>query len=254
MGPLRTGILCVGWIAGSVLAVPAPEFTSAQKEQMIANVRGTFDMARNPRPYIVYLILDQTNNVYPSFWCGRNLEGTVGFEGRVDFLDGKVYVKQTGKFTVQLTHAARKLGMFEELPAGEWVEGLRDLNFRIAFDGFRNPVLTGIKAGSGGSRSSPENIVTVEATCSGSVSVGERTAPFTGAATLGFSDRTPVFSLCARFPFPGAELGLVGLKGEGIAATLYTASAPTTNKPDVKKDATEVDVPLKDTIGDPSLP
>jgi hypothetical protein len=67
---------------------------------------GTFDMTRNPRPWIVYMILDQEGNRYPSFWCGGNVGGTIVFGGKLDDLDGTFGLNQTGSFTVSLLHTA----------------------------------------------------------------------------------------------------------------------------------------------------
>jgi hypothetical protein len=210
-----------------------PQFSSSEQEKMMEHVRGTFDMARNPRPYIVYVILDQKDNRYPSFWCGRNVEGKIAFKGALDPLDDKINVTQTGNFTVQLTNSARKYGMFDVIPGGVWAQKLAEANFRVVFEAFSDVVLQGLTQ-FGGDRSIAGNLVTMDSVCRGKVLVGERSAPFTGKALLKFSDQKEMFLLHATFPFPGQELGLEGSAGQNINATLYTASTPATSRPEIK--------------------
>jgi hypothetical protein len=213
---------------------PAKSLTSAAQQKWIEHVRGSFDMTKNPRPYIVYMVLDQEGNRWPSFWCGKNVEGVIKFTGEHDVLEDTVVVKQTGSFTCELTNIARKYGMFDELPGGEWAESLREKPIRITFHSFENPVLTGTRTDHG-DRAMSGNLILVEATCSGTVQAGGKTAPFAGTARLEFSDYTPVFRIAAKFSFPGKELGLVGAKGQGITATFYTASTPTVAKPSLRE-------------------
>jgi hypothetical protein len=233
-----------------LLAVPGwakdkapPTLSTKESENLLGNVKGTFDMTKQPRPYIVFLILDQAGNRYPSFWCGRNAEGNIKFEGRHDLLDDKTVVEQTGGFTVQLTNAARKTGMYDRLPGGVWAEKLRENNFRFIFERFTGATFKGTRK-DGGDRGIGGNFIQFDTTFTGKVTVGDRTAPVTGTAVLEFSDFTPIFKLVAKFPFPGKELGLDGAKGEGITATLYTSSANTgSSKPnlDTPAGATEAE-------------
>jgi hypothetical protein len=216
-----------------------PAMSTKESENMMGNVKGTFDMTKQPRPYIVFLILDQSGNRYPSFWCGKNAEGNIKFDGRHDLLDDKIVVDQTGGFVVQLTNAARKTGMYDRLPGGEWAEKVREANLRISFEKFTGVTFKGTRK-DGGDRGIGGNFIQFDAAFTGKTSVGDRTVPVTGTAVLEFSDFNPIFKLVARFPFPGKELGLVN--GEGITATLYTSSANTgSSKPtlDVKPGAND---------------
>ena len=190
-------------------------------EKLISNVRGTFDMTKQPRPYIGLLILDQEGNRYPSFWCGMNAGGLITFEGRHDLFDDKVVVEQRGSMTVHMTTAARKVGMYDRLPGGVWVASLREEPLGFILERFSNATLKGTRP-DGGERGAGGKLIQIEADVSGQVTVGKRRAPFRGRALLEFSDNTPLFRLVAKFPFPGKELGLEGAKGEGISATLYT--------------------------------
>jgi hypothetical protein len=133
-------------------------------------------------------------------------------------------LEQSGGFTVQLTNAARKTGMTNSLPGGAWVEKMREVNFRVAFDRFTGAALKGTRK-DGGDRAIGGSLIQLDTSFTGKVSVGDRTAPIAGTAVLEFSDSEPVFKLVAKFSLPGKELGLEGAKGEGITATLYTASA-----------------------------
>jgi hypothetical protein len=213
--PLLT-VLLAGLVVSGVGApkpAPGPTPTAALAE----TAHGTFDMTRNPRPWIVYMILDQEGNRYPSFWCGGNVGGTIVFGGKLDDLDGTFGLNQTGGFTVSLIHTARKTGMFGVLPAGDWMDGIRNRNMKVTFERFTEATIA----------SEDKLIVKVSATCEGTIGVGERRAPFKGTATLSFSRVEPTFAIAAKFPLPGKALGLDGSKGEGITATLYTASANT---------------------------
>jgi len=201
-------------------------------ESHVANARGVFDLSKNPRPYVVFLVLDQEENLYPSFWCGRNLSGKVEFHASLDLLDETLHFRHKGSFSVQLTNAPHKKGMADVLPGGVWAEGLRERNFCITIDEFSDAVFTGARRGKfakGKGLSSSGTIVFFDVTIRGSVKADEKTAPFTGKAALGFVDIPRVFTLHAKFPFPGKELGLAGQKGEGITASLYTGSATTMN-------------------------
>ena len=190
--------------------------------ELVGCIHGTFDMSKNPRPYIVYMVLDQTNNIYPSFWCGGNAGGKITFSAKLNELDGTMEYKQTGSFTVQLGNAPRKYGMDDVLPGGAWIAKLRENKFQVTFERFDSPVI--VSAGGGTRGEMPVTLLTVNMAIGGTVSVADRKAPFAGTATMVFSDTVPTFSLHARFPFPGKELGLEGAKGEGMTATLCTAS------------------------------
>ena len=72
-------------------------FSVTEQEEMMEHVSGAFDMSRNPRPYIVYMILDQQGSRYPSFWCGKNIEGKVGFKGQLDCLMKKSTSPRTAR-------------------------------------------------------------------------------------------------------------------------------------------------------------
>jgi hypothetical protein len=106
------------------------------------------------------------------------------------------------------------------VPGGEWIDGLRERSLKIVFKKFADPSFPDGKKGAAAEGT------TIAATCEGTVSVGDRTAPFAGTATLTFSDAKATYALRAHFPLPAAKLGLEGPRGEGITATLYTASAP----------------------------
>ena len=219
------GVLLVAGLVWAKEKAP-PKLSTKQSEDLMANVKGTFDMTKQPRPYIAFLILDQAGNRYPSFWCGRNAGGEIKFAGRHDLLDDRTVVEQAGAFAVQLTNTARKSGMTEALPGGAWTEQLRELNFRIQFDKFTDATLLGVRK-DGGDRAIGGNLIQFTAKFTGRVNVGDHAAPIAGTATLEFSDFTPIFKLVAKFPLPGKELGLPGAKGEGITATFYTSSAST---------------------------
>jgi hypothetical protein len=120
-----------------------------------------------------------------------------------------------------ISSAARKYGMADILPAGTWIEGIGGRPIKITFSSFKTPVVT----------AENQRVVEVSLEVAGIVEVADRKASFSGKATMQFSRVEPSFSMCAVFPFPGKELGLVGSKGEGITATLYTASASNLTSP-----------------------
>lgn len=229
-GPLprvaRRGVLLLAAPVGAADQKGPPALSTKEAENLMGNVKGTFDLAHQSRPYIVFLILDQVGNRYPSFWCGKNAGGTIKFDGRHDLLDDQAVVEQTGGFTVQLTNAARKPGMDDRLPGGVWVEKLPANNFRFTFERFTGATFKGTRRDSG-ERGVGGNLIQFDTTFAGQASVGGRTAPITGTAVLEFSDFAPIFKIVATFPFPGKQLGLAGAHGEGITATLYTSSATT---------------------------
>ncbi len=142
-------------------------------------------------------------------------------------------VTQNGAFTVQITNSARKYGMFDTIPGGVWAQKLAALNFRIIFETFSEVALQGLTQFKG-DRSIAGNLVTLDTVCRGKVLVGERSAPFAGKALLKFSDQKEMFLLHATFPFPGQQLGLAGAAGEGISATIYTASTPAVSRPEIR--------------------
>jgi hypothetical protein len=207
----------VGLVAPGLGAPGKPDAGPVPTAQLAELTRGTFDMTKNPRPWIVFMILDQEGNRYPSFWCGGNVGGTIVFGGKLDELDGTFGLNQTGSFAVTLVHTARKTGMFGVLPGGDWMDGIRNRGMKLTFERFTEGTI----------KSEDKENVMVSTVCEGTISVGERQAKFKGTAVLSFSRETPSFGICARFPLPGKELGLDGSKGEGITATLYTASSAT---------------------------
>lgn len=222
------GVLAAGDKKPAPAIQPTPKICEA--------LRGSFDMSKNPRPWIGFMVMDQEGNPYPSFWCGGNAGGTIVFAGKVDDLDETFSLNQTGEFKVDFVHTARKHGMFDRLPAGEWMDGIRARPITFVFSSFTEPVITAVKAtdrrsdtgigafGEGGT-------VEVSAKFAGTVTVGNRKAPFSGTANLSFMRAVPSFALRAVFTLPGKELGLLGSKGEGITATLYTASVSVLNTP-----------------------
>lgn len=199
-------------------------------------ITGSFDMTKNPRPWIGLMIMDQEGNPYPSFWCGGNAGGTIVFKARIDDLDETFSVSQTGSFTVDFVHTARKHGMFDRLPAGEWMDGIKARPIRFVFSSFTDPVVTADKGSDRRSDTaagalSEGGSVEVTAKFAGTVEVGSRKAPFSGTAFLSFMKGVPSFSIRATFVLPGRELGLLGSKGEGINVTMYTASVAILNTP-----------------------
>jgi hypothetical protein len=220
-------------------APPAPatkprEIPPAEKARLVEAVRGTFDMSRSPRPYVAFLILDQKDNRYPSFWCGRNLSGTIAFRGSMDPLSEKVAFTQTGGFTVELTNAAHKKGMAGVLPGGAWIDGLRERAFRITLEKFGDFVLVDgreHRITTGRTVGGATTTATLEAAHGGAVSVGGKSAPIRGRATLSFVDKTPAFTLRTTFALPAQELGIEGAAGEQITATLCTMSTLSVESP-----------------------
>lgn len=212
---------------GTVWAAPKKPATPAVKDQekLVESCRGSFDMAGNPRPYAVYLVLDQADNPWPSFWSGTNAGGTVHFDGQYDELEDRVMITQTGTFTMSLTNTARKPGMFDRLPGGVWAERPQESGLKVTFEEFRDGKIVGTRADAG-ERGAGGNLVQVETKCRGQVTVMGRSAPFAGTAMLEFSAHVSLFRLVATFPFPGAELGLAGKSGAGITATIHTSSTP----------------------------
>lgn len=216
-----------------------PEFTEAQLTKFVEFARGNFDMSKNARPFQVVLILDQEENRYPSFWCGKNVTGKTQFYGKFEMIDGKPALTHAGGFTVQITNAARKLGMFDVIPGGVWVPGLRERNFRITVEKVTDAkfkTANTVRTVSGKGLAGTSLVVYFDVVITGKVEVGEKSAPFKGTATLGFLGRTPAFKIHAKFPLPGKELGLEGTKGQGIVATMYTASVPSAELPKLPDD------------------
>jgi hypothetical protein len=204
--------------------------------KMCEAIQGSFDMSKNPRPFIGFMVMDQEGNPYPSFWCGGNAGGTIMFKARVDDLDETFSINQTGSFTVDFTHTARKHGMFDRLPAGEWMDGIRTRPIRFVFSSFKDPVVTADKGSDRRSDTAAGAVSeggSVELTTKfgGTMEVGSRKTPFSGTAYLSFMKGAPSFSMRATFILPGRELGLLGSKGEGITVTLYTASVAVLNAP-----------------------
>jgi hypothetical protein len=66
---LQVVAVCLLLVAGPALAKDKapPKLSTKQSENLMGNVKGTFDMAHQSRPYIVFLILDQVGNRHPSF-------------------------------------------------------------------------------------------------------------------------------------------------------------------------------------------
>lgn len=238
--PGLCAVLVLVWAAGRAGSAPAsgPKkvvLDEAAKQTLTAYAGGTYDMSKSPRPHAVYLILDQKDNLYPSFWCGHNQGGKITFDTGYDSLDEAVRFSQSGSFTVQIANAAHKKGMSDVLPGGAWIDGLRELEFRITFDSITDAVLkeskktrviTGKAAGSGN-----ESSISFDVKVGGTVSVGGKRARFKGTGVLGFLGGAPAFTFQTRFAFPGKELGLEGVKGADITATLYTSSTITRVKP-----------------------
>jgi hypothetical protein len=218
-------------VAAAATSAKPPDggMSSAEKAALMRHARGSFDMSRSPRPFVAFMILDQKENPFPSFWCGRNLEGTIKFGGESDMLDESLKLGQTGSFTLQFSHTARKYGMSGVLPGGDWIEGLKERNFRVVFETFDDP--TSVGSGQGGGLVAAGAQTVLEAGCAGRVRVGEKSAPFKGTARLVFTQADTTFALRATFSFPGKELGLEGAKGEAMTATLYTGSVPVTSGP-----------------------
>jgi hypothetical protein len=222
--------------AMAALAISAPQAGKAPAVKGIRPtpkiaeaIRGTFDMSKNPRPWIGVLILDQIGNPYPTYCSGGNAGGTIVFDGRIDELDETFSIKQTGSFSVDIVHTARKHGMFDQLPAGSIVEGLGGIPMRFVFESFTDPVVTAensshTRSDTAAGSAAGGGTVEVTTAFSGTISVGTRKAPLKGTAYLSFMLGTPCFNMRAEFTFPGKELGLLGSKGEGITGTLYTAS------------------------------
>lgn len=205
-------------------------------ENIVAMARGVFNMTRNPRPYVVFMILDQAENMYPSFWCGKNLSGTATFNSSYDELDESMSLKQKGDFVMQITNAAHKRGMYDVIPGGCWVEGLREQEFKVVVDKVLKPVPRELKESkfiTGQGQASGSAMLVLDVTLRGRISVGGKIAPFEGPAVLSFVESPRVFSLQAKFAFPGKALGLEGGKGDNITATLYTRSFTTTDIPDI---------------------
>jgi hypothetical protein len=207
--------------------------------KMCEALNGSFDMRKNPRPWIGFMIMDQEGNPYPSFWCGGNAGGTIVFAGKVDDLDETFNLNQSGSFSVEFVHTARKHGMYDRLPAGEWMDGIKARPIRLTFTSFTEPVITATKAtdrrsDTGVGDFAAGGTVEVTAKFAGTVEVGSRKVPFSGTANLSFMQGVPSFFLRATFTLPGKELGLLGSKGENISVTMYTASVSVLNTPDGK--------------------
>jgi hypothetical protein len=219
------------WVVASGVSAKPPDaaMSSAEKAALMRHARGAFDMSKSPRPFVAFMILDQKDNPYPSFWCGRNLEGTIRFGGESDMLDESLKLDQTGSFSLQFSHTARKYGMSGILPGGDWVEGLKEKNLRVVFEKFDDP--TSVGTGQGGGLVAAGAQTVLETPCAGRVLVGDKSAPFKGTARLAFTQADTTFALRATFAFPGKELGLEGAKGEAITATVYTGSSPVTRGP-----------------------
>lgn len=207
--------------------------------KMCEAMRGSFDMSKNPRPFVGFMIMDQEGNPYPSFWCGGNEGGTIVFKAKIDDLDETFSINQTGSFTVYFTHTARKYGMFDRLPAGEWMDGIRTRPIRFVFSTFKEPVVTADRGTDRPAVGAVSEGGSVELTTKfeGTVEVGSRKTPFSGTAYLSFMKGAPCFSMRATFVLPGRELGLLGSKGEGISVTLYTASVAILSAPPSIKDS-----------------
>ncbi len=206
----------------------APVLNQAARLTLTTYGKGTFDMSRQPRPHVVFLILDQDGNRYPSFWCGRNREGSVVLNASEDTLAQRVKLEPEGAFTLEVNRAAHKHGMHDTLPGGVWIADLGEQPILITIDAITDAVFAGSKeqeliTGKGLTRRGES--VFFDVTVSGSFAAGGREAPFTGQGRLTMLGGAPAFTLRVTFPVPGHALGLAGAKGEGITATLHTASA-----------------------------
>lgn len=233
---LATGLLATA--AGPLGAADKPKRGGDLVTDQAGHIAGVFDMAKQPRPYIVLLILDQEGVRYPSFWCGRNEPGKVAFKGKEDLLTKELSLGYLGPLSCLLTNAARKAGMEADMPGGAWTKNLKEAKLQVVFESFIDEAITKTekKAAKGGLGT--ETTYTITAQAKGFVGVNGRKAPFLKAPmTITFTDRICVFALNGTIRFTGADLGLEGAQAGPITGTIMTASSPTTELPKLGGDS-----------------
>ncbi len=254
----RIGFVCALFCALLATPLPAanrdggvPDLSSEEQARLAEAMTGTFDMTKEPRPFITLLILDQADNKHPSFWVGSNVGGEITFAAKADMLEGELVLKQSGEMVMGIHQTAFKWNMEDILPGGKWMPGLDERTLTISLDTVEGARMTAIRKGqmfvdieAGGAAGKDARLITMAARGSGEIRVDDRRARWEGDVELTFLDTVTMFSVKAVFPLPGKQLGLEGERAEGITATIYSASSPMVSKPDLKLEDSAGLIPL----------
>lgn len=199
-------------------------------------IRGAFDMSTQPRPYVVYLTLDQEGVPHPSFWAGRNHEGTPVFRAGQDVLTGQLELNHQNPWMMRVTNAPNKRGNEHMMPMGHLMGSLSDDMFIISIDSIRDARHTETRgitlstSASGGDPVSHQAMI-IEAVASGSVMVNDTSTKWQGPIRMSWPITYPTFSFSINFTFKGSAFGLSGAHGGEIKAVLYAASTTTLDVP-----------------------
>jgi hypothetical protein len=229
-----TGVRCqyLAVLLACLIALPlqAADKTGTKKAEppvepakVAKAMNGTFNMEDQPRKYIVFLVLEQEGNRYPSFWTGANRSGEFSLNAQVDELTGNLIIDPTGKLSCEVSHTSRKQGMAEILPGGAWIAGIKDTRPQITFDSYKNWKPGPMKKMKTGETES--EAVTAMAEFAGTMSVGSKKAPIKGTVEYRFATAQRQFQVLADFTFTGAKLGLSGKQASEIKGSLFTGSS-----------------------------
>jgi hypothetical protein len=189
-----------------------------QHKRLRGAASGVYDMSEESRKYPFSLILEQDTLPFPSFWAGSHATGEMSFEPRTDMLSGGLSFNAEGEFTLHVTRAARKLGMEKALPGGPWITNVRERNFKIHFDGFRDAEVGEVTGRQG------SGTVEVVAQAAALVEVDGKRAPVDATVRFVFDEEQLNFQFHADFEFPGASLGLRGDQAGPVIAKVSTLS------------------------------
>lgn len=180
---------------------------------------GGYDMAKQPRAWIAYLVLEQPGSRYPSFWVGENTPTNFAISAQVDTLSGELAVKTTGTLGCRIRHTPPKRGMENVLPGGAWIKDVKQRGLGIEMAEFSDWKILGIEGGG-----NEPAVLKVSARWRGRLAADGKSAPVGGPVEFRFQQRVWKFSFRTEFAFRGADLGLTGSQAGEIKATLYSAS------------------------------
>lgn len=235
---MQQGMLAAVLVAAALSAARAADTAKGDPEAMARVASGVYDMSRNPHAYALWLIFDQEDNRFPSFWVGQNASGKITFRGHTDLFTGEAKVEEKGPFTLKVTNGTRKRGLEDRLPAGEWMQALREKNVEIAIAEIGDVKAKGVKT------TDKDSMAEFTGVCKGELRAGGRSVAFVAPVQLTFTEKVAQFSLDMAFTFAPADLGVTGGNGKPITVTLCTVSAQSTAKPTIVTDNVLPDLEL----------
>lgn len=207
-------------VLGLILPAARGQQALQRNQDIVRFASGIFDMARQPRVFSFFMILDQEALRFPSFWAGENGGGQIKISPETDLLSGDLMLNTEGSFSLLVTRSSQRAGMEEMIPGGPWMRNLREQNFRVVFTEFFDAAAAPEEEG----RRRNADTVRLQASARGHVEVQGQRSPFEGTATFVFSRRTPTFQFHSTVTFRGDALGLSGPQGGPIQARISTLS------------------------------